>query len=125
VVSSKVFFGTKGNLAQPNEKGLSRKHIVEACNAALKRMQVEYLDLFFVPPPRPQCTYGRSGVYNELSDAARQKYFIGEPANGVQPKLWKHIPLHAKNHLVGPVVEQPEYKHVCANKNGTRLFAHF
>jgi len=43
IVSSKVFWG--GQL--PNQKGLSRKHIMEACNAALKRLQVDYLDLFF------------------------------------------------------------------------------
>ena len=41
VVSSKVFWG--GDL--PNQKGLSRKHVFEACHAALKRLQVDYLDL--------------------------------------------------------------------------------
>lgn len=47
VVSSKVYWG--GN--RPNQKGLSRKHIRDACHAALKRLQVEYLDLFFCHRP--------------------------------------------------------------------------
>ena len=47
IVSSKVFWGGK----LPTQMGLSRKHIVEACNAALKRLQVEYLDLFFCHRP--------------------------------------------------------------------------
>lgn len=47
VVSSKVFWGGK----LPNQTGLSKKHIVEACNNALKRLQVDYLDLYFCHRP--------------------------------------------------------------------------
>ena len=47
VVSSKVFWGGK----LPNQIGLSRKHIVEACNNALKRFQLGYLDLFYCHRP--------------------------------------------------------------------------
>jgi len=49
VVSSKVFWGGKG----PNEQGLSRKHIYEACNNSMKRLQLDYLDLFFCHRPDP------------------------------------------------------------------------
>ena len=47
VVSSKVFWGG----AKPTQRGLSRKHIHDACHAALKRLQVDYLDLFFCHRP--------------------------------------------------------------------------
>lgn len=47
LVSSKVFWGGDG----PNQKGLSRKHVVEACHAALKRLQVDYLDFYFCHRP--------------------------------------------------------------------------
>src|SRR5436305_6787801 len=30
----------------PNDKGLSRKHITESCNASLKRLQTDYVDLY-------------------------------------------------------------------------------
>ena len=44
VLSSKVFWPTMGG---PNGKGLSRKHVMESCHASLKRMGVDYLDLYF------------------------------------------------------------------------------
>ena len=50
VVSSKVFWGGE----KPNQKGLSRKHVVEACHAALRRLQVDYLDLYFCHRPDPE-----------------------------------------------------------------------
>jgi len=46
-VSSKVYWG--GDL--PTQRGLHRKHIVDACHAALKRLQVDYLDLYFCHRP--------------------------------------------------------------------------
>jgi aryl-alcohol dehydrogenase-like predicted oxidoreductase len=49
ILSSKVFFGAGGNL--PTQKGLHRKHITEACHDALRRLQVDYLDLFFCHRP--------------------------------------------------------------------------
>jgi aryl-alcohol dehydrogenase-like predicted oxidoreductase len=55
LVSSKVFWG--GEL--PTQKGLSRKHVVESCHAALKRLQVEYLD-FFLSPTRQRNSNGRN-----------------------------------------------------------------
>jgi voltage-dependent potassium channel beta subunit len=47
IVSSKVFWGG----SKPTQRGLSRKHVTDACHAALKRLQVEYLDLFFCHRP--------------------------------------------------------------------------
>ena len=44
VISSKVFWQT---LPGPNGQGLSRKHITEAVNASLKRLDTDYLDLYF------------------------------------------------------------------------------
>src|SRR6266487_5615995 len=49
VVSSKVFWGGDG----PNDKGLSKKHIYEACRNSLRRLQLSYLDLVFCHRPDP------------------------------------------------------------------------
>jgi voltage-dependent potassium channel beta subunit len=46
-VSSKVYWG--GEL--PTQRGLSKKHVHDACHAALERLQVDYLDLFFCHRP--------------------------------------------------------------------------
>lgn len=50
VLSSKVFWGGDG----PNDRGLSRKHVMEACHAALRRLQTDYLDLYFCHRPDPE-----------------------------------------------------------------------
>ena len=49
LVSSKAFFGDGGK--KPNQTGLSRKHLFEACDAALSRLQVDYLDLYYCHRP--------------------------------------------------------------------------
>ena len=50
IVSSKVFWGG----GKPTQRGLSRKHITEACHQALKRLQLDYLDLYFCHRPDPE-----------------------------------------------------------------------
>ncbi len=50
LVSSKVFWGGD----KPNQTGLSRKHVIEACHAALKRLRVDYLDLYYCHRPDPE-----------------------------------------------------------------------
>lgn len=51
-VSSKVFFGAVDD-PLPMQRGLSRKHVVDACDDALKRLRVDYLDLYFCHRPDP------------------------------------------------------------------------
>ena len=50
VISSKVFWGGE----KPTQRGLSHKHVVDACNNALKRLQLDYLDLYFCHRPDPE-----------------------------------------------------------------------
>lgn len=45
VVATKVFFGMNDG-PMPNNKGLSRKHIMEQCNQSLKRLGTDYIDLY-------------------------------------------------------------------------------
>src|SRR3546814_4859663 len=52
VVSSKVYFGAVDD-PLPTQKGLSRKHVHDACHAALKRLRVDYLDLYYCHRPDP------------------------------------------------------------------------
>lgn len=49
VVSTKIFWGGKG----PNDRGLSRKHIIEGLTGSLKRLQLEYVDVVFAHRPDP------------------------------------------------------------------------
>jgi voltage-dependent potassium channel beta subunit len=43
VLATKLFWPMSDN---PNDRGLSRKHIVESCEASLKRLRVDYIDLY-------------------------------------------------------------------------------
>jgi aryl-alcohol dehydrogenase-like predicted oxidoreductase len=81
IVSSKAFFGIGGQL--PTQKGLNRKHLVEACEAALQRFQLSYLDLYYCHRP---CT--------NLS--CKVRFYIGEPQNGQRKKSWKRTCLPNK-----------------------------
>ena len=86
IVSSKAFWG--GHL--PTQKGLSKKHLHDACNAALSRLQVEYLDLYFCHRPDPETPIIET-VY-AMNDLIHQgKFFTGEHQNGVQKRLEKHM----------------------------------
>lgn len=50
VVSTKIFWGGKG----PNDKGLSYKHLVEGTRAALRRLELDYVDLLYCHRPDPE-----------------------------------------------------------------------
>jgi len=49
---SKAFFGAAPE-PRPTQRGLSRKHLREACDAALRRLHTDYLDLFLCHRPDP------------------------------------------------------------------------
>jgi aryl-alcohol dehydrogenase-like predicted oxidoreductase len=50
VISTKLFWGGQG----PNDKGLSRKRILEGTDRSLARLQLEYVDLLFCHRPDPE-----------------------------------------------------------------------
>jgi 1-deoxyxylulose-5-phosphate synthase len=50
VLASKCFFQTAPDI---NARGLSRKHILRACDASLKRLGTDYIDLYQVHRPDP------------------------------------------------------------------------
>ncbi|MDX1343658.1 MAG: aldo/keto reductase [Reinekea sp.] len=104
VVSSKVFWGGE----KPNQKGLSRKHVFDACHAALNRLRVDYLDLYFCH--RPDIDTPISETVAAMTDLVRQgkvMYWGTSEWNAQQiTEAWAFA--KAEN-MVAPVVEQPEY----------------
>src|SRR5690349_9851189 len=66
IVSSKVFWGGE----KPTQYGLSRKHVFDACHAALKRLQVDYLDLYFCH--RPDVETPIEETVQAMNDLVRQ-----------------------------------------------------
>jgi voltage-dependent potassium channel beta subunit len=108
VLSSKVFFGWRGKENKPNQTGLSRKHIVEACNEALQRMQVDYLDLFFCHRPDKNVPIEEVvWTMNILIQQGKILYW-GTSEWSAQEIMEAHM--YAQQYrLIGPTMEQPEY----------------
>jgi voltage-dependent potassium channel beta subunit len=109
IVSSKAFFGTKtGNTAKPNQKGLSRKHLVEACNEALERLQLEYLDLFYCHRPDKNTPIEEVvWTMNHLIQQGKILYWGTSEWSGVEIMEAHAVAKDLK--LIGPTVEQPQY----------------
>ncbi len=106
LVSSKAFFGDGNNL--PNETGLSRKHLMEACEAALKRLQVEYLDLFFCHRPDKNTPIEETvRTMNTLIQQGKIFYW-GTSEWSAQEIMEAHM-VAEKYNLIGPTMEQPQY----------------
>ncbi len=108
VLSSKVFFGWKGKTKKPNQSGLSRKHIMEACEEALQRMQVEYLDLYYCH--RPDKNTPIEEVVRSMNTLIGQgKIFYWGTSEWSAAEIVEAHALAQRLGLEGPSVEQPEY----------------
>ena len=113
IVSTKVFFGNGGQL--PTQKGLSRKHIFEACEQALKRFQLDYLDLFLCHRPDKQTPIEETvWSMHQLIMQGKILYW-GTSEWSAQEIMEAHM-FAKQNHLIGPIVEQPEYNMFTRNK---------
>ncbi len=104
LVSSKVFWG--GEL--PNQKGLSRKHVMEACHNALRRLQVDYLDLFFCHRPDPNTPIEET--VRAMSDLVRQgKVLYWGTSEWSAQEITQAHAIARELYLVPPTMEQPMY----------------
>ncbi|MCB0516883.1 MAG: aldo/keto reductase [Chitinophagales bacterium] len=106
LVSSKAFFG-RGD-QRPNMTGLSRKHLTEACHEALRRLQTDYLDLFFCHRPDPETPIEETvRTMNTLIQQGKILYWgTSEWSAKEIQTAWE---IAEKHHLIGPLMEQPQY----------------
>ena len=104
LVSSKVFWG--GEI--PNQKGLSRKHIVEGCNASLKRMQVEYFDLYFCHRPDID-TPMEETVWSMHNLIIQGKILYWGTSEWSAHEIQEAISIARQYNLIPPIMEQPHY----------------
>jgi len=107
-VSSKVFFGIHGKDNKPNQKGLSRKHVIEACHEALQRLQVDYLDLYFCHRPDKNTPIDETvWAMNTLIQQGKILYWGTSEWSGVEIMEAHRVAQEFK--LIGPTMEQPQY----------------
>lgn len=106
LVSSKVFFGAENK--GPNRVGLSRKHVIEACNAALQRLQVDYLDLYFCHRADPETPIEET-VFAMNTLLQQGKILYWGTSEWSATEIMEAIKVAKEYHLIGPTMEQPQY----------------
>lgn len=104
IISSKVFWGG----GKPTQKGLSRKHVVDACNNALRRLRTEYIDLYFCHRPDPNTPVEET--VRTMNDLITQGKILYWGTSEWPADLITQAHAVAKeNRLIGPTMEQPQY----------------
>lgn len=103
-VSSKVIVG--GDL--PTQQGTSRKHLYDACDAALNRMQLDYLDLFYCHRYDPKTPISEVvWTMNQLINQGKIRYW--GTSEWSPHRLQQAYHFARENHLIPPTMEQPQY----------------
>lgn len=114
-LSSKAFFGWRGKENKPNQTGLSRKHLTEACNEALQRLQTDYLDLYFCHRPDKNTPIEEVVLtMNTLIQQGKILYWGTSEWSGVELMEAHRVAQHYR--LIGPSMEQPQYNLFERNK---------
>ena len=106
-VSSKVFFGSNKK-PSPTQIGLSKKHVTEACHQALKRLQVDYLDLYFCHRADPDTPIGET-VWAMNNLITQGKILYWGTSEWTAEEITEAYEFAEKNHLSPPTMEQPQY----------------
>jgi voltage-dependent potassium channel beta subunit len=105
IISSKVFFPTMDGV---NGRGLSRKHIHESIHASLKRLNLDYLDIYFCHRYDPDTTVQE--VVQTMDMLVRQgKILYWGTSQWDSFHLIRAISFAKQNGLIPPMVEQTKY----------------
>jgi voltage-dependent potassium channel beta subunit len=104
IVSSKVFWGGHG----PNDTGLSRKHVYEACRRSLRHLQLDYLDLFFCHRPDPDTPIEET--VRAMDDLVHQGLILyWGTSEWSAAEIMRAHGLARELGLTPPQMEQPQY----------------
>ena len=103
-VSSKVFWGGD----RPTQRGLSHKHIYDACHAALRRLQVDYLDLYFCH--RPDVDTPIEETVRAMHNLVTQgKILYWGTSEWSAAEIQEAYGVAGQFNLTPPTMEQPQY----------------
>lgn len=106
-VSSKVFFGSAKD-PRPTQKGLSRKHVTDACHAALRRLRVDYLDLYYCHRPDPDTPIAET-VWAMDALVRQGKVLYWGTSEWSATQIREAHDVARAHHLHAPTMEQPQY----------------
>ena len=104
VISTKIFWGGQG----PNDTGLSRKHVVEGVDAALARLQLDYVDLVYCHRPDIHTPIEETvWAMNQVIHQGKALYWGTSEWRAEQ--IWQAYHIARREHLIPPTMEQPQY----------------
>ncbi|MEM9159925.1 MAG: aldo/keto reductase [Verrucomicrobiota bacterium] len=111
VISSKVFWGGD----KPNQTGLSKKHVTEACHAALRRLRVDYLDLYFCHRPDPNTPIEETvRAMDTLIQQGKVLYW--GTSEWSASEIMEAYTIARQYNLTPPTMEQPQYNMLSRQK---------
>jgi voltage-dependent potassium channel beta subunit len=104
VVSTKIFWGGEG----ANDRGLSRKHIIEGVDAALERLQLDYVDLVFCH--RPDLHTPVEETVRAMDHIINQgKALYWGTSEWSAERILDAYRIARRERLIPPLMEQPQY----------------
>ena len=106
IVLATKFFFQQGD--DPNARGVSRRHVIEACDASLRRLQTDWIDLYQLHRPSADVPIDETlRALDDLIRAGKVRYVGGSmfPAWRIVESLWVAKEL-GTNRLVS---EQPAF----------------
>jgi len=106
-VSSKVFFGAATD-PRPTQKGLSRKHVTDACHEALRRLRVDYLDLYYCHRPDPDTPIAET-VWAMDALVRQGKVLYWGTSEWPAAQIREAHKVARSHNLHAPTMEQPQY----------------
>ena len=104
VVSTKIFWGGDG----PNDRGLSRKHVLEGTDASLERLGLDYVDVLFCH---------RADLHTPVEETVRAMDHLIRQGRALywgtsewpSDRILEAYHVARRERLVPPIVEQPQY----------------
>lgn len=112
VISSKVFWPMSDDI---NDKGLSRKHILESVNKSLQRIGTDYLDIYFCHRYDPETPVEETvRIMDDLIHHGKILYWGTSEWTGAQ--IQEAMDVCEKGGYYKPQVEQPQYNLIAREK---------
>ena len=115
VISTKIYWGSAFGDNPVNNGGLSRKHLIEGTDAALKRLQLDYVDLLYCHRPDRHTPIEETvRAMNHLIDSGKAFYWGTSEWNSEEIAMAWACAKELK--LIGPIMEQPQYNMLAREK---------
>ena len=105
VVSTKVYWPMSDDI---NDRGLSRKHLMESIDRSLARLRMDYVDIYFCHRPDPETPILETArAMDDLIHRGKLLYWGTSEWSGEQ--IQEACDLCERYGLYPPQVEQPQY----------------